>query len=102
MFIFIRPQRYTFQFTENEASFTICVFEETYRNMLQYCGSKSGREVDKVKKTGLLPVETDLGNIYYQQARLVIECQKIYADFIKEDGFIDPSIIRVILIQKQE
>jgi len=43
---------------------------------LRYCGTKSGKDVDKIKETGLIPVETDKGNIFFQQASLVIECKK--------------------------
>jgi hypothetical protein len=42
--------------------------------------------------TGLKPVETALGNIIFQQARLILECRKIYTDFLKPEYFIDPSI----------
>ncbi len=91
-FVFVRPQRYTYEFTENSDYFTLTVFEEKDRDILQFCGTKSGRDFDKVKETGLKPLFTDLGNVYYEQARLVIECQKIYADVFKEDAFIDKMI----------
>jgi flavin reductase (DIM6/NTAB) family NADH-FMN oxidoreductase RutF len=92
VFIFVRPQRYTYEFVENSDYFTITVFEEKHRDILQFCGTKSGRDFDKVKETGLKPLVTELGNVYYEQARLVIECQKIYADVLKEDKFIDKAI----------
>jgi flavin reductase (DIM6/NTAB) family NADH-FMN oxidoreductase RutF len=91
--IFVRPQRYTYEFTEESNYFTLTVFEEDHRNMLQFMGTKSGRDYDKVKETGLIPRFTELGNVYYEQARLVIECEKIYADFLKEGSFFDKSII---------
>lgn len=87
VFIFVRPQRYTYEFTENSDYFTITVFEEKDREILNFCGTKSGRDYDKVKETGLKPLFTNLGNVYYEQARLVIECEKIYADFLKEEHF---------------
>jgi flavin reductase (DIM6/NTAB) family NADH-FMN oxidoreductase RutF len=93
VYIFVRPQRYTFEFTEESNYFTLTFFEEKHREMLQFMGTKSGRDYDKVKETGLTPMFTELGNVYYEQARLVIECEKIYADFLKGDGFLDKSII---------
>lgn len=95
-FIFIRPQRYTYQFLENEKYFTITVFEEQYRKILQYCGSQTGREVNKIEETGLTPLETEQGNIYYNQARLVIECEKIYSDMFHKESFVDTEIINNI------
>jgi flavin reductase (DIM6/NTAB) family NADH-FMN oxidoreductase RutF len=93
VYIFVRPQRYTFEFTEESKYFTLTFFEEEYREMLQFMGTKSGRDYDKVKETGLTPMFTELGNVYYEQARLVIECEKIYADFLKEGSFFDKSIV---------
>jgi flavin reductase (DIM6/NTAB) family NADH-FMN oxidoreductase RutF len=93
VFIFVRPQRYTYEFTENSKYFTVTAFEEKDRDILQFCGTKSGRDFDKVKETGLKPLFTDLGNVYYEQARLVIECEKIYADVLEADAFIDKTIL---------
>lgn len=89
---FIRPHRYTFGFADHSDYYTLSFFDETYRDILNYCGSYSGRNVDKMAITGLKPVETALGNIIFQQARLILECRKIYADFLKPEYFIDPSI----------
>ncbi|MCL2074739.1 MAG: flavin reductase family protein [Marinilabiliaceae bacterium] len=92
VFVFVRPQRYTYEFMEKSDYFTLTFFDEQYRDILNYCGTKSGRDVNKVAETGLIPIETQLGNIYFEQARLVIECEKIYFDDIKEDGFINKLI----------
>lgn len=99
-FVFVRPQRHTFQFMEKDRYFTITVFEEQYRDILSFCGTKSGRDFDKVKETGLKPLFTDLGNVYYEQASVVIECEKIYADWFNEKAFIDPTISEKIYAQK--
>ena len=56
------------------------------------CGSKSGRDMDKVKATGLSPLFTENGSITFEQARLTFECKKLYADLIKPGNFIDKSI----------
>lgn len=85
---FIRPHRYTFQFAEENECFTLSFFDFRYRKMLDFCGSHSGRDIDKIAQTGLRPVETSLGNITFEQARLVLECRKIYADFLKPENFI--------------
>jgi flavin reductase (DIM6/NTAB) family NADH-FMN oxidoreductase RutF len=93
---FIRPQRYTLGFVEKQDYFTLSFFSDKYRNILNFCGQKSGRDIDKIKKTGLIPFETALGNIGFQQARMILECKKIYADFIIPDKFIDTQIINKI------
>ncbi|GAI13637.1 unnamed protein product, partial [marine sediment metagenome] len=55
-FCVIRPSRYTYQFAEKATGYTLCFFEEKYRKVLEFCGSKSGRDVDKIAETGLTPV----------------------------------------------
>ena len=89
---FIRPQRFTYEFTEKNDYFTLSFFEEEYRKILKLCGTKSGRDIDKVKETGLKPVESEKGGIYFEQARLVLECKKLYFDDFKPENFLEPSI----------
>lgn len=88
-FCFIRPQRYTFEFAEAQDCFTLSFFDETYRPALALCGRVSGRDVDKVKEAGLTPRILESGNVAFEEARLIIECRKIYADFFTPEQFID-------------
>lgn len=91
-FIFVRPQRYTFQFTEKYNYFTLSFFDKQYKDILNFCGVKSGREVDKVKETGLTIAETEIGNIYFSEAYQVIECKKIYHEYLKEENFVNTDV----------
>ena len=67
-FTFIRPQRHTFGFIENNNYFTMSFFDEEYRDALNFCGTKSGRDDDKPKETGLTPAFTEDGIPYFEQA----------------------------------
>jgi len=91
---FIRPQRYTFEFAESSDYYTLSFLETGNRDILQFCGKHSGRDKDKIKETGLILRYTDLGNVYFEQCRLVIECKKLYADRINEDSFLIPELVR--------
>jgi flavin reductase (DIM6/NTAB) family NADH-FMN oxidoreductase RutF len=91
-YIFVRPQRFTYEFLEQYESFTLCFFGPGHRKMLNFCGSRSGRDTDKIAKTGLIPVETKNGNIWFQDARLVFECHKIYFQDLQPANFLDPKI----------
>ena len=42
---FVRPQRYTFKFMEDHDYYTLCFFKPEHHDILQFCGSNSGREV---------------------------------------------------------
>ncbi|EKU91029.1 flavin reductase family protein [Bacteroides oleiciplenus] len=94
VYVFIRPERYTFEFIERSEYFTLSFLGEENRAIHKICGSKSGREVDKVKETGLKPLVTEKGNILFEQGRLSLECRKLYTDVMKEDCFIDPAICK--------
>ena len=54
---------------------------------MQFCGTHSGKDVDKVAETGLVPLTTETGNIYYEQCKLVLECRKLYSDWLTEESF---------------
>jgi len=88
--IFIRPQRYTYEFTEKYENFSLCFFGESQREALKICGTKSGRDIDKMAATGLTPLVSGLGNVYFEEALLVIECKKVYFDDINPANFLDP------------
>ena len=90
--IYIRPQRHTYGFVENSQVFTLSFFGDNHRDALNFCGSKSGRDFDKPKETGLTPVLTPAKGIAFNQARLVIECKKLYADDIDPANFLNSSI----------
>lgn len=91
--LFIRPQRYTFEFLEKEEEFTLTVLPEEYRNALMICGRKSGRDCDKVAEAGLTAIETEAGNMAFAEGKLVMECKKIYGDFLDAKAFVDTSLI---------
>lgn len=91
-FCLVRPSRYTYNFIEEAQSFTLSFFEEKYRKALAFCGSRSGREVDKIAATGLTPVEGSQGTVYFQEARLVMECRKIYYQDLEPGNFLDSGI----------
>ena len=88
-FVFIRPQRYTFDFVERNEGFTLSFFGEEYRKVLQLCGTKSGREIDKVAETKLTPFATPSGNMAFEEASFVLDCRKCYTDMIEKGNFID-------------
>lgn len=90
--IYVRPQRYTYEFLERSDSFTLSFLPEQYRKELGLCGSKSGREVDKFQACGFT-VAAGAGNApYIEQAELVLVCRKLYWQDMDPSHFLDPSI----------
>ena len=91
---YIRPQRYTYIFAEANEYMTMCFFEEDKRDALRFCGRNSGRDVDKVKECGFTPVSAADGKaVYFDEAKLVLICRKLYISDIKEEGFLDKSLL---------
>lgn len=62
------------------------------RAIYNFCGSKSGREYDKAKETGLISIETEYGCVAFEQARLTLECEKLYKDNLKPGCFLNAEI----------
>ena len=92
---YVRPQRYTKQFLDEQEYFTLTFFHEAYRKQLQLCGTKSGRDMDKVKECGFTVKAAACGAPYFEEADLVIVCRKRYVqDF-------DPAAIPEDVKEKQ-
>ena len=91
-FIFVRPERYTHDFLESSDKVTLSFYPESCRKALQVCGTKSGRDCDKVKEAGLKPVALENGSITFEQARLTLACRKLFKSDMKEAGFIDKEV----------
>jgi flavin reductase (DIM6/NTAB) family NADH-FMN oxidoreductase RutF len=91
VYVFIRPQRYTKEFIEKNDYFTLSFFEESYRPALNFCGKNSGKTINKAKECGLDILETTHGSIAYKQAKLILECKKMYAQPFNKESFIDKS-----------
>lgn len=86
--IYIRQSRYTKEFIDSAERFSLCVFESQYRKMLTLCGSKSGREIDKVKEADLT-VEHFEEVPYFKEAKLVLVCKKIFSQKMERRGFME-------------
>jgi len=92
-FVFVRPQRYTYEFIEKNDYFSLSFFGGEYKKELGICGSKSGRDVDKMAETGFTPV--DLGNaIDFEQSNITVVMKKLAYQDIKPEGFLDDGIMK--------
>jgi len=91
---FIRPQRYTFNFVEEAEHISLSFLGEEHRDALKLCGTKSGRDIDKISEAGLT-LRYDENKIpYFDEAKMVILGKKLYTDMIKKDGFINKELLK--------
>lgn len=86
--VYVRPQRHTHFFMDMCDTFSISFLPEADHRIMEYCGKKSGREVDKAAETGLRPI-FDHNTILFEQSELTIVCRKLYVQRIDPAGFID-------------
>ncbi len=91
-FVFVRPQRFTYEFMEKNDLFTMSFFGDTNRENLNFCGTNSGRDVNKIEQTGLTPVFDIEDTVYFNQARMVMICRKLYFQDVNESGFADSQM----------
>lgn len=89
---FINPTRYTYQLMEKNDTYTLTFYTEAYRDALQYCGSNSGRNADKVKGSGLTPITTPSGSKAFAEAWLIIECRKLVGQSLNHDALFDEKL----------
>lgn len=89
---FINPARYTYQLMETSDTYTFTFYTEAYRDALNYCGSHSGRNEDKVKGSGLTPVTTPSGSKAFSEAWMIIECRKLVSQSLTPEAIANPEI----------
>ncbi len=76
-FCFINPTRHTIKYMKDNDTYTLSFYTETYRDALNYCGSHSGKDTDKVAGSGLTPITTANGSKAFSEAWMIIECKKL-------------------------
>jgi flavin reductase (DIM6/NTAB) family NADH-FMN oxidoreductase RutF len=91
-FVFVRPQRYTWNFTERNTLYTMTFFEEKHREVLKFCGTHSGKDCNKAAETGLTPFEPYPGTTAFKEAKLILVCRKLYFQDIDPSRFLDTEI----------
>lgn len=101
---YIRPQRYTKEFTDANDRFTLSFLPEEKREALKICGSVSGRDVaDKWAAAGLTPcfVETDgKETAAVSEAEMILVCRKLYVQEMRPECFVDEECREACYPQK--
>ena len=91
-FVFVRPQRYTYKYMEQNEYFTLSFYGGEYKKELGICGSKSGKDVDKTALTGFEPLE--VGNsVSFKEAKITVLLRKIAYQDMDPKGFLAPEIM---------
>jgi len=94
VFTFVRHQRFTFEFIENNSFFTLSFLDASHRSVLNEMGTLSGRNINKMKTKGLTPAVLENSSIAFSEARYILECRKLYFNDLIPENFLDPAIIK--------
>lgn len=87
----IRPTRYTKEFVDANRRFALCFLPDGYKKELTYLGAVSGRDEDKIAKSGFKLLYDD-ATPYFEQAFLALFCRKLYAQPFEPGCFIDKPL----------
>lgn len=88
---FVRPERHTFKLLENEKKLSIA-FLDGKREAYAVCGKESGANTDKLAKCGLSTTLLD-GIPVIAESGVALTCKVIYEDDLKEQSFLDSSLL---------
>jgi flavin reductase (DIM6/NTAB) family NADH-FMN oxidoreductase RutF len=114
-YVFIRPQRCTKTFVEASPTLSLSFFTSEYRDALNFMGGVSGfNDADKVVHSGLTlafrdvsvtggqperaeqsePTERTEPTPYFEEARLVLLCERLYQQDMLEECFLDKAQVK--------
>ena len=83
--VYVRHNRYTYEFIENNEYFTLSFFSDEYKKDLSILGSKSGKDINKLSLTNL-NAEYNENFVTYNEAVLTIICKKLYGQDLNMDN----------------
>ena len=88
--VYVRTSRYTHDFMDREGYFTVSFFPEEYKKTLGVLGSKSGRDMDKMKDSGLTPKEIS-ESMTFEEAEVTLLCKKLFMQRLEPENIIDEA-----------
>lgn len=92
-FLFVRPERYTYSFLENGSYLSLSFLKEDEKDALTFCGTKSGRDVDKFKECNL-DFTLENKSVCFEKAICTIQLKKLYSQDLKAECFLEPELLK--------
>lgn len=92
VFVFVRHSRHTFGLMEQAETFSLSWLDDPGHKLLAYMGKVSGRDEDKIAKSGLTMALRD-GAPTFAQATQTMVCRKLYAQDQDPALFVDRAIL---------
>lgn len=100
VYISVRPERYSYHMIKETGEFVINLTTEKLAKATDFCGVRSGRDVDKFKETGLTREKADIVSApIIQESPVSIECR---VKEIKELGSHHMFLADVVAVHADE
>lgn len=98
--ISVRPERHSYEMIKQTGEFVINLTTKDLAFATDYCGVKSGRDVDKFKEMGLTPIPADIVKApLIQESPVNIECR---VTEVKHLGSHDMFLAEVVAVHADE
>ena len=90
----VRQSRHTKQLLDATGEFTVSIpLDEADRNILKVCGTRSGRDTDKIALLGLTPEAPEkVSAPGFRELPLTLECKVVYQQQQNPDSVLDSHI----------
>ena len=88
--VYVRTSRYTHEFMDREDYFTVSFYPEEYKKVLGVLGSKSGRDMDKMKDSGLTAKMLQQ-SVTFKEAEITLVCKKLFMQRLEPSNITDPD-----------
>ena len=82
--VYVKPERYTYQFIEKSQIFTVSYIDEKLYNKFIPYGTKSGKDINKEEESGTHIKFLDDGGITFEEAAEVFVCKIIAKQHITD------------------
>ncbi len=92
--VYVRTSRYTHDFMDANEYFTVSFYPESCKQVLGVLGAKSGRDMDKMKDSGLTPVKAG-ESMSFAEAEVTLVCKKLFRQQL-EVGNMPPEVARAM------
>ncbi|MFZ4523813.1 MAG: flavin reductase family protein [Bacteroidales bacterium] len=92
--ILVRPVRHTFNLMESAKEFSVCILPEQFRKELGFCGTRSGRDVNKAESCQFTMERCSrVDSFFIAESAFHFECRIVHKHRL-DASTLDPQIIK--------
>lgn len=91
--VLVRPSRFTFGLMEECGEFSVNVPDESLADQVEICGSKSGRDVDKIRECGFtLGKSGSISVPFLKECPIHYECRIVHKNDVSNANLADEIV----------